>query len=241
MKIKEYVDKLFIYGFVKFTRYAFKTVFFYYIFRQRILGSYSQKEEDIHIDKLLGFKKKGFYVDIGAYDPAMFSNTKRFYLRGWRGINIEPDPNNSKKFFMERKRDINLNIGVSDKNGMLTFYKFFPETLSTFSKKSAKENLKHKYKLTNKTKIQVKKLSEILENYCKDKKIDFMSIDTEGFDLLVLKSNNWKKFRPKLICVESMEHGITKSNKKGSAHYFLLQQGYKKVYEGEFNNLYMDF
>src|SRR3989344_5642181 len=99
--------------------------------------SFSQDLEDILIDKLLGKKKRGLYVDVGAYDTTRFSNTKKFYLRGWQGINIEPDPIRIDKFYKERQRDINLNFGVANKNGRLDFYKFNPQTLSTFSQKQA--------------------------------------------------------------------------------------------------------
>src|SRR3989344_2532261 len=62
------------------------------LLKRIFLHSYSQWGEDIIIDKLLGMKNKGFYIDIGAYDPIRFSNTQRFYNKGWKGINIEPDP-----------------------------------------------------------------------------------------------------------------------------------------------------
>lgn len=227
MKIREYLNKLFIYGFFKFLRHAFYTLVFYRLYRQKILGSFSQEEEDLTIDKLLNYKKRGFYIDIGAYDPTQFSNTKRFYLKGWRGINIEPDPDNFKKFLNERRRDINLNIGISSKLGKLIFYKFFPGTLSTFSEKEMKINLRKKYKLIKKIKIPVKKLSFVLEKYCRQK-IDFMSIDTEGLDLSVLQSNNWKKFKPTTICIESQK-----------VNRYLSKIGYHKIYDNGINSLYM--
>ena len=36
--------------------------------------------------------------------------------------------------------------------------------------------------------------------------IDFFSIDTEGNDLNVLKSNNWTKYKPNLILVEDLKN-----------------------------------
>ncbi|MHB8276898.1 MAG: hypothetical protein ACYDIA_04500 [Candidatus Humimicrobiaceae bacterium] len=63
-----------------------------------------KKEKTWFLDKFSGYKRKGFYVDIGANDPHMFSNTKRFYLRGWTGINIEPNVDNWQKLSSYRKR-----------------------------------------------------------------------------------------------------------------------------------------
>lgn len=239
MNTKDLIEKLNIYGVRKFLRHILFEFIYRWFYMRLIKGSYSQIGEDIIIDRLLKNKKRGFYVDVGAYDPMRFSNTLRFYKKGWRGINIEPDPDNYQKFLQARKRDINLNIGISDKKDMLIFYKFFPDTLSTFSKKSAKENLKHKYRLINESKIQVKKLSGILGNYCKDKKIDFMSIDTEGFDERVLKGNNWNKFKPKLICVESIEHGNTDIKRRKKVLELLARNGYKKATETMINTIFL--
>lgn len=191
--------------------------------------SFSQWGEDIIIDNLLGKKRGGFYVDIGAYDPTRFSNTKRFYLKGWNGINLEPDPIRIKNFYKERRRDINLNIGIANKNGLLNFFKFSPQTLSTFSKDSANNYQKQGYKLTETVKIKVFKLSDILSKNYQGNQIDFFSIDTEGFDLEILKSNNWKKFKPKVICIEGQGNNPEK---------LLTKLGYKKVYANQTNSIF---
>ena len=36
----------------------------------------------------------------------------------------------------------------------------------------------------------------------KGQAIDFLNVDVEGHDLEVLESNDWKRFRPKVIVVE---------------------------------------
>jgi len=94
--------------------------------RGPLQNSYSQNSEDVLIDRLLGNKKTGFYVDVGAYDPSRLSNTKRFYKNGWTGINIEPDPRKIEKFYKLRARDLNLNVGVANKNGRLDYFEFEP-------------------------------------------------------------------------------------------------------------------
>ena len=191
--------------------------------------SYSQWGEDIIIDNLLGQKSNGFYVDVGAYDPTRFSNTKRFYLKGWRGINIEPDPTKIKKFYKSRSKDINLNVGIANKNEIQDFFKFDPQTLSTFSKSAAADYQKQGYTLIETFKVKVNKLGQILEKERKNRQIDFFSIDTEGSDLEVLKSNNWKKFKPKVICIE----GQGKNPEK-----LLVKLGYKKIYKTRTNSIF---
>lgn len=201
----------------------------------KLMSSFSQTNEDLEIDKLLGHKKKGFYVDVGANDPSRFSNTKRFYSRGWRGINIEPNTSCYLKFVKDRPRDINLNIGIGNKNGKLIFNQFDPDTLSTFSPKQTREYIKDGYSLIKKYKIPVRSLKSVLNRYAKNKRIDFLSIDTEGFDFEVLKGNDWKKFKPEIICIESVEKNAeTKKIKK-----YLISKGYKRKYNNYVNSIYM--
>ena len=76
--------------------------------------SYSSLNEDNIIDWLTGYKAKGTYIDIGAYDPNLGNNTRLFYERGWRGINIEPTKENYKKFLQQRPKDINLDWAIGE-------------------------------------------------------------------------------------------------------------------------------
>ena len=108
--MKNFFYKFKIYGFKKIIIFAFAELK-NRLLMQLVYKSFSQKGEDIMIDKILGNKKMGCYIDIGANDPHRFNNTKRFYNRGWTGVNIEPDPKCYQKIVTNRKRDINLNLG----------------------------------------------------------------------------------------------------------------------------------
>ena len=197
--------------------------------RRGLKNSFSQNEEDVLIDSFFNNQNLGFFVDIGAFDPSRFSNTKRFYLKGWRGINIEPDPLRIKKFFQTRSGDINLNIGIANEDKVLNFYKFNPGTLSTFSKNTAEEYEKQGFRLVQVIKVPVRKLGNVLREYVKNRKVDFFSIDTEGLDLEVLKSNNWKRFKPKVVCIEGGDN----------EEKFLLKLGYKKVFQTPTNSIFL--
>ena len=79
---------------------------------------YSQFGEDVVLRVLVGdLKKPGFYVDVGAYHPKHLSNTYYFYKKGWRGINIDPNPKSIKLFNLLRPSDINLNVAIADGGG----------------------------------------------------------------------------------------------------------------------------
>ncbi len=96
------------------------------------IKSYSQEGEDMILQRILGDKKHGFYVDVGAHHPRRFSNTYLFYRRGWSGINIEPNPEAMNAFQVDRERDINLQFGIAEHAENLTYYFFDEPALNTF-------------------------------------------------------------------------------------------------------------
>src|ERR1700726_1466588 len=81
--------------------------------------AYSQDGEDMILRRLFERQKSGFYVDVGAHHPYRFSNTCYFYRRGWRGINIDPNPEAIAAFRRDRPHDINVCVGVSEEAGEL--------------------------------------------------------------------------------------------------------------------------
>ena len=179
-------------------------------FQQLLLGydsyapSFSSAGEDMMLRHLLGSDKmSGFYVDVGAFHPTLFSNTYFFYLNGWRGINIEARPGNKKLFDKVRPRDTNLEIGISRERGELTYY-FIAENspMNSFSPDFLNQirMLEH---VKEQIPIATLPLAEVFERHLPPgQAIDFMNVDVEGHDLEVLESNDWQRFRPKVIVVE---------------------------------------
>lgn len=192
-----------------------------------ILNSFSQFNEDLLIDLIFLSKDVGFYVDVGANDPIFQSNTKRFYDRGWCGINIEPSKEQLDKFETTRFRDINLNIGIGLNKGNMVFYKLEGDsTLSSFNKNVA-NFMATKFGLSIiETTVNVLRLIDIYENYLVDKHVDFITIDTEGSDLDVLKSNDWTRFRPSIIMVEVDGQYTDIVDYLSSANYLLIFNNY---------------
>jgi len=206
--------------------------------RPALMNSYSQFGEDLEIEKAVGKKENGFYVDVGANDPNQISNTKRFYKKGWTGINIEPNFENYQKFVNERPQDINLNIGIGPQDGEAKFYIFDPNELSTFSQEEAQKYQKLGYKLESEKDVRIIPLWKVLEEHAQGKEVDFLSVDAEGYDLEVLKSNNWERFRPKVLCVEIAEHGSGK--KQAGVEEFLTKIEYTLVKFNGLNGVYRD-
>lgn len=192
--------------------------------------SFGQAGEDIVAESVFGKKKKGFYVDVGAYHPKVFSNTYMFYKRGWRGIAVEPNPEMAQLFAKTRKRDVVVNMGVGEEKDVKDYYIFSDPASNTFSAKQVEINQKAAgRKLLGKKKIAVLPLREILEeNVPKGVTIDVMSVDVEGMDLEVLHSNDWKKFRPKVVICEDMTFDF-RDWKKSKVAVFLEGIGYRLV------------
>lgn len=192
--------------------------------------SYSQEGEDIILERFFEGKKNGFFVDIGAHHPTRFSNTYRFYLKEWRGINIDATPGSMKLFSQLRPEDINIEMGVTDKEGELNYYLFNEPALNTFSE-TRKEFLMNNtpFKLIKAIKVKTKTLGQILEeNILPNKQIDFLTIDIEGLDFEILKTNNWNKFKPTLILIEDI-NGSLESISQSKLHNYLHPLGYSIV------------
>ena len=175
------------------------------------IKSYSQEGEDMILRRIFEEQKTGFYIDIGAHHPFRFSNTCFFYRQGWSGINIDAMPNSMKLFRKYRKRDINLEIAISDKKENLTYYIFNEPALNGFSKKISKQrNDVGEYKIIATKDIKTFTLEEILNNKLSiNQEIDFISIDVEGLDSQVLISNNWNKYRPKFVLIEILNSSLS--------------------------------
>lgn len=173
------------------------------LFSQWARISFSQECEDLLLIKKFPRAKKGFYVDIGALHPVRFSNTFMFYNRGWRGIVVEPNPDVAKIFAKARKRDIFVGEGVAASSGELHYHRFTEPALNTFDPDLARLREQEGRLLIDTIKRKTSPLADILDRHMpKNQVIDFMSVDVEGLDDEVLKSNDWSKFQPAWLIVE---------------------------------------
>ena len=201
--------------------------------------SYDGYEVDLTIAKYFKDKNNGFYVDVGAYHPTKINNTYLLYKRNWRGINIDISDFSIDLFNFWRPKDLNLCRAITNKNGIAKkYYQKDFSFLSTISKKQAKNHFQGKIK---EKKIKCSTLTNLLENTkYKKRKIDFLNVDVEGHDLKVLKSLNFKIYRPKYIFIEDTDVYYKKINiKKTKIYKFLKKLKYKHVLSNNFNQLYL--
>ncbi len=170
--------------------------------------SYAQNREDVLLRRALGDQPKGFYIDVGACDPVKLSITKHFYDLGWHGINIDASPVAYRTLVAGRPRDTNLNVGVSNRRGMMTFYRAVSDAhggeasgLSTFV---AEEVAIHRANgfVFEELVTPVTTLADICAEHVHGP-ISFMSIDVEGHEREVLEGADFRRFRPRIVLIES--------------------------------------
>jgi FkbM family methyltransferase len=188
--------------------------------------SYSQEGEDILISRLLSSVERGFYVDIGAHHPKRFSNTYFFYRRNWAGINVDAMPGSMAAFERTRPRDRNLEVAVAEEAGKKTFFLFNDPALNTFDESLIPSRLNAGYRIVDRITVQARRLDELLtENLPVGQKIHFLTIDVEGLDLQVLRSNDWKNFRPEFVLAECLGSSFSEIE-NNPVYLYLKQQDY---------------
>lgn len=162
------------------------------------LISFAQQWEDIILYHLLKNVHGPIrYIDVGANNPVLESVTKFFYDRGGSGINIEPQQKEIDLLNEDRPRDINLQVGISDKAGELTLYG--DDVCASFdcNNQNANQKIAHI--------VPVVTLSDVFNSYVqKDENIHFLKIDVEGWERKCLEGMDFTRFRPWILCIESI-------------------------------------
>jgi len=192
---------------------------------------YAQNFEDAYLWRCFGSKQNGFYIDVGAEQPIIDSVTYKLYLNGWRGINIEPQPEYFKQLENIRTEDTNLNVAIGlEQDLSLDFYATTEAIgLAGFGETAQNEILKQGY---NPIKIRVEVNS--LDGICSSqnvKEIDFLKIDVEGHELQVLKSFSFTTIRPMLVIIEVTRPNSNELREDNKAiGSFMEDKNYTKIF-----------
>jgi len=165
--------------------------------------TYSQHGEDLLVEKILGCKVNSF-IDIGANDGVLFSNTFKFAKYGAAGLCIEPSPRSFKKLRLNHlfhSKIACLNYAISNRDGKIYFIEDgYEETLSRVSN-SSEEGSKE---------IQCCTFNTVLNKYPNFKDIDLLSVDVEGHEYEVFSSLLKNSLKIKLIIIESDKSKLEK-------------------------------
>ena len=196
---------------------------------------YSQCGQDFYLDRNI-FKgmTRGVFVDVGSHDGTYLSNSLFFEkTRDWSGLCIEADPKHQKAL-SERKCFIEP-VAVADKTGTLDFYSNSGYT-SGLSGLVDFYHPEHKKRLDSENstfssetvviKVPVQTLQSVLDKYSMDY-IHYLSIDTEGSELSILKSIDFEKTH---IDVIGFEANYPKEKERCLS--FLKDKGYEFLKDG---------
>lgn len=190
--------------------------------------SYASNFEDVLLDRIFHDVEHGFYIDIGADHPTFSSTTKAFYDRGWSGINVEPGPNYA-LIETERRRDININGVVTDRDGEVDFFHNddLPATSSIYEAihPAVAARVSHR----SRARVRSYTLDSLVERHVQRKDVHFLKIDAEGSEEAIILSTDWSRFRPMVIVAESSAPFSTIRVDQQWAPY-LATQGFVEVY-----------
>jgi len=135
---------------------------------------------------------KGFFVEVGAYQPVALSQTWELEQRGWDGLVIEPIPAHAESLRRERRaRVFEVACGTPEQHGeMMPIYVASGLSSLRFRNSPTKD-------------VRVVTLDSVLAE-ASAQRVDFLSVDVEGTELDVLRGFSFERYRPGLILLESL-------------------------------------
>lgn len=161
---------------------------------------YSQSEEEHVILEFFG-NKKGTVLEIGAYHPEVFSNSRALILKGWDAVLVEPSDDCYKNlidFYRNEPQVTVVHAAIADYDGILKFYDS-TGAVATASREHY-DKWKNYQKDYKETYVQCVSWDSFYSKYYKS--YDFISIDTEGMDYEILKQIDLEETKTELLCIE---------------------------------------
>jgi FkbM family methyltransferase len=200
--------------------------------------SYAQRFEDFHLWRCFGGQAGGFYIDIGAGHPVYDNVSFAFYLAGWRGICVEPNPALAALNRAVRKRD-HLYEGLAGAApGQATLYlqREF-HGLSTTVAEHAQTAAKEVGRSAEAVTLPVTTLAALCEQHALGA-YEFLKVDVEGAEADVLRGADFSKARPKVIMVEAIKP-FSLAPAWDEWEPMLARAGYAYVWDDELNRYYV--
>jgi hypothetical protein len=174
--------------------------------------SFAQSGEDLIAHFIFHYLQipKVTYMDVGAHEPVAINNTYFFYRRGFRGVLVEPNVEMCKKLRAVRPQDTTLEAGIGVTAAREADYYLMTESAwNTFSKEEAEHMTRvtgGAIKVERVIKMPLYEINEVMAKHFGGAPT-FLSIDAEGLHLAILKTIDFKRFRPAVICVETLVAG----------------------------------
>lgn len=205
--------------------------------------SYAQSGEDLIASFIVRYLKleKVTYLDVGAHDPVVINNTYFFYTHGSRGVLVEPNVEMCKKLRAVRPGDTTLEAGIGVTAMREADYYLMTESAwNTFSKEEAEHMTRATggaIKIERVIKMPLLDINDVMSQHF-GKAPTFLSIDAEGLHLAILKTIDYQRFRPAIICVETLVSGSNQAIPEIPA--FMTSQGYVERGGTFVNTIFLD-
>ena len=200
--------------------------------------SYAQNFEDVMLWRALKNVERGFYIDVGAAWPDEHSVTRAFYERGWRGINIEPNPVFHQQLQARRPRDINLKLAIGEREDTVAMSFFGDTGLSTLDDTIAEQHREAGWSLDRQP-VQVTTLAEVWRRHVPaGQAVHFLKVDIEGLEEAALRGNDWQANRPWVVVVEATLP-MSQTESYAAWEPILLAADYRFAYADGLNRFYV--
>lgn len=207
--------------------------------------SYSQSGEDLIVAFAMGYLGIGphlTYLDVGANDPIRFSNTYYFYRKGHSGVLVEPDEALCRRLRETRPGDtvLEAGIGATIGAGEADYYVMNFDGLNTFSREEAEHQAassRGRISIRRVIKRPLLNINDVMETHFRGAPT-FLSIDTEGLDLAILRTIDFERFRPPIICAETLVSATRRT--RPEIPEFLATRGYAARGGSFVNTIFVD-
>ena len=184
--------------------------------------------EQALVQKFFSRETQGFFVDVGANDPVLDSQSFHLERLGWRGLLIEPLPAYCELLRRHRLSQVvecacsspenhgkNMSIKVAGVHSSLE-----PNLIAVGAKAEAVAQ------------VQVRTLDSVLREHAVAPGFDLLSIDVEGHEMEVFKGVDLRLWRPRLVLLEDHVTGHQK-------HQYMRSQGYQLLLRTGLNSWYV--
>jgi FkbM family methyltransferase len=200
--------------------------------------SYAQRFEDFHLWRALGDVPNGFYIDVGAGHPVYDNVSFVFYLAGWRGITVEPNPALAALGRAVRPRDHLYEGLCGATSGEATLYLQHEfHGLSTTIAEHAQAAEKEVNRSAEAVTLPMTTLAALCEQHTPGS-FEFLKVDVEGAEGDVLRGADLSRFRPRIIVVEAIKP-LTLAPAWGEWEPLLARHGYRYIWDDELNRYYI--
>lgn len=199
--------------------------------------SYAQNLEDYHLDLVFGDQPSGTYVDVGGGHPVADNVSFWFYLKGWRGLIVEPQQALADIYAGIRPRDHTVSCLAGRASGEMEFH--VVERMHGFST-TVRENAASASGMGAAVRTIAKPVRTLSE-LCVEaglSSIDFLKIDVEGAEADVLAGMDFKRWRPRVVVIEAIAPG-SMAEAWASWEPALLAQGYRFAFFDRLNRFYV--